>query len=53
MRSHVSNFGIEKDTSKPINLVWLWIGSPHDELAGHNDADFRSATLGGGVVNAF
>jgi hypothetical protein len=31
-RSHVSNFGIERDTSKPIELAWLSF-SPHDELA--------------------
>jgi hypothetical protein len=22
-----------KDTSKPIDLVWLWFRSPHSELA--------------------
>jgi hypothetical protein len=26
-------------------LVWLWFGSPHDEVTGRNDADFRTATL--------
>ena len=29
-----------KDTSKLIDLVWLWFGSPHDERAGHDDAGF-------------
>jgi hypothetical protein len=32
-RSHVSNFGIERDTGKPIELAWLSFRSPHDELA--------------------
>jgi hypothetical protein len=29
-----------RDTSKLIELVWLWCRGPHDEIAAKNDADF-------------
>src|SRR5271155_1291123 len=32
-RPHVCELRNRKDTSKPIDLVWLWFRSPHDELA--------------------
>jgi hypothetical protein len=33
LRPHVYELRNQKDTSKPIDLVWLWFRSPHDELA--------------------
>src|SRR5579872_2500387 len=33
-----------KDTSKPIDLVWLWFRSPHEEPAAPSGADFRTST---------
>src|SRR5271169_6863494 len=31
--SSFANFGIDKDTSNLLILVWLWFRSPHDRLA--------------------
>src|SRR5581483_1498887 len=33
-----------KDTSKPIDLVWLWFRSSHLRTRGTNDANFRTST---------
>ena len=35
-----ANFGIVKDTSNVLNLVWLWFRSPHDEFAAEMMPDF-------------